>query len=196
MTRTDIEEAVTRLLTRNGSQGFTMDQVAAEAGVAKGTLYLHFKSKSELLESVKEASLAPLREELETVLNADLAPQEKIEQLVARQLRYFDERRDLFRFLLEERQLAQLRRTRQLDSGYKRMLQRIKKVVEDGMRVGVFRKLDAVKVAAMLFEASIAVIGQRLWSESPGPWEEDARILVEVFVRGIAAETPQHERNR
>lgn len=194
MTRNAIEEAVIRLLTKNGAQGFTMDQVAAEAGVAKGTLYLHFTGKKALLEHVKEASLAPLREELEAILNADLGPQEKIGELVAHQFRYFDERRDLFRVLLEERQVAQLQRTRQQDSRYKHILARISSVVEDGMRVGVFRRLDAAKVAAMLFEASIAVIGQRLWSEHPAPWEEDARILVDVFVHGIAARPSSRER--
>lgn len=187
MTRSAIEEAVIRLLTKNGFQGFTMEQVATEAGVAKGTLYRHFKSKETLLDHVKEASLAPLREELESILNADLGPQEKIGELVAHQLRYFDERRDLFRVLLEERQVAQLQRTRQHNSRYKYILGRIASVVEDGVRVGVFRRLDAAKVAAMLFEANIAVIGQRLWSEHPAPWEEDARFLVEVFVHGIAA---------
>ncbi|MCG6963276.1 MAG: TetR/AcrR family transcriptional regulator [Acidobacteria bacterium] len=194
LTRRAIEEAVVRLLTKSGSQGFTMEQVAAEAGVAKGTLYLHFKGKKDLLDQVKEASLAPLREELEAIFNADLGPQEKIRELVANQLRYFDERRDLFKVLLEERQVAQLQRTRQQNSRYKYILGRIASVVEEGMRIGVFRSLEAAKVAAMLFEASIAVIGQRLWSDHPAPWEEDARFLVEVFVHGIAARPSSRER--
>ncbi len=193
MTRRAIEEAVTRLLTAGGSKGFTMEQVAAEAGVAKGTLYLYFKSKRSLLESVKETSLAPLREELEAVLDAGFAPRETIEEVVGRQLQFFDERRGLFRLLLEERQLAQLQRTRQHNSRYQHLLGRVAKVVEDGIRTGVFRKLDAERVAAMLLEATVAVIGQRLWSEHPRTWEDDARTLTEVFVNGIAAPSPQEK---
>ncbi len=47
--------------------------------------------------------------------------------------------------------------------------------------------MDVRKVSAILMEASIAVIVQRLWDEAPEPWEDDARILIDVFLRGIAA---------
>ena len=40
LTRRDIQFAVVRKLTRSGIDALTMEKVAAEAGVAKGTLYL------------------------------------------------------------------------------------------------------------------------------------------------------------
>ncbi len=67
--------------------------------------------------------------------------------------------------------------------------------VAAGIESGDFRPMDARKVAAMLLEASIAVISQRLWDEAPGPWEEDARVLIDVFLRGIAAGKSIGERN-
>lgn len=42
-----------------------MDEVAEKAGVAKGTLYLHFASKDALFEAVIENALAPIRDALE-----------------------------------------------------------------------------------------------------------------------------------
>jgi AcrR family transcriptional regulator len=57
MIRTDIQKAVRNLVTRTGTRSVTMDQVATEAGVSKGCLYLHFRSKKELVESVKEGRL-------------------------------------------------------------------------------------------------------------------------------------------
>jgi len=50
-TRKDILDSAVGLLTRNGIQGLTMDRVAAEAGVAKGTLYVYFKNKEEILDA-------------------------------------------------------------------------------------------------------------------------------------------------
>jgi AcrR family transcriptional regulator len=43
-----IVEAAYHLLVRKGYAATTMDDVAAEVGISKATLYLHFKSKSEL----------------------------------------------------------------------------------------------------------------------------------------------------
>jgi TetR/AcrR family transcriptional regulator len=45
--RRDIIEAAERLLVRKGPH-VTMEEIAADAGVAKGTLYLHFASKEDL----------------------------------------------------------------------------------------------------------------------------------------------------
>ncbi len=43
-----IVEAVNRLLARKGYDGMTVDEVAAEAGMAKASVYKHFASKEDL----------------------------------------------------------------------------------------------------------------------------------------------------
>src|ERR1700738_2785022 len=52
MRETAILEAAHRLLAEKGYQGMTMDDVAQRVGIAKGSLYQHFKSKEELLAAV------------------------------------------------------------------------------------------------------------------------------------------------
>jgi AcrR family transcriptional regulator len=44
-----ILETAHRLLAEKGFQGMTMDELAARVGIAKGSLYQHFRSKEELL---------------------------------------------------------------------------------------------------------------------------------------------------
>ncbi len=44
-----ILEATHRLLAEKGYQGMTMDDLATRVGIAKGSLYQHFKSKEELI---------------------------------------------------------------------------------------------------------------------------------------------------
>ena len=43
-----IFETAERLLLENGEAGMTLDALAAELDLAKGTLYKHFQSKDEL----------------------------------------------------------------------------------------------------------------------------------------------------
>ena len=46
---TTIVEAMQRLLAKKGYADTSMDDVAAKVGISKATLYLHFKSKKELV---------------------------------------------------------------------------------------------------------------------------------------------------
>ena len=185
ITRRAIQEAVVNLVTRTGTRKVTMDQVAAEAGMSKGCLYIHFRNKKELLESVKTASFKPLGDLVQEILKGSLAPNQKIESIVYQLFSYFDENRGLFRFLLEEREIAQSQAMRQKNSRYRNFVERIAKLLDDGVATGMFRHMDSKKVASIFIEAMIAMTARRLLEESPGPLDEDVRLLIQVLFRGI-----------
>jgi len=185
ITRKAIQEAVVNLVTRTGTRKVTMDQVAAEAGMSKGCIYIHFRNKKELLESVKTASFKPLVDQVQEILKGSLAPNQKIESIVYQLFSYFDENRGLFRFLLEEREIAQSQAMRQKNSRYRNFVERIAKVLDDGVAAGMFRHMDSKKVASIFIESMIAMTARRLLEESPGPLDEDVRLLIQVLFGGI-----------
>jgi TetR/AcrR family acrAB operon transcriptional repressor len=185
ITRKAIQEAVVNLVTHTGTRKVTMDQVAAEAGMSKGCLYIHFRNKKELLESVKTASFKPLGDQIQEILKGPHAPNQKIESILCRFFSYFDENRGLFRFLLEEREIAQSQAMRQKNSRYRNFVERIAQVLDDGVATGMFRHMDSKKVASIFIEAMIAMTARRLLEESPGPLDEDVRLLIQVLFRGI-----------
>jgi AcrR family transcriptional regulator len=51
-TRAKLLDAASTVIRRDGPQALTLDAVAAEAGVSKGGLLYHFKSKRELLDAL------------------------------------------------------------------------------------------------------------------------------------------------
>jgi AcrR family transcriptional regulator len=64
------EELLTAALEVFGSRGFratTLEEVAARAGVSKGTVYLYFESKDDLLRAVVEKKVVALLESAEEV---------------------------------------------------------------------------------------------------------------------------------
>ncbi|NUQ87837.1 MULTISPECIES: TetR/AcrR family transcriptional regulator [Glycomyces] len=68
-TRDRILNALQRILVEEGASGVTLEKVAAEAGVSKGGLLYHFKSKSDLYDGLarrhrlqEEANIARARE--------------------------------------------------------------------------------------------------------------------------------------
>src|SRR5579883_108955 len=60
-----IMDAARRLLVSHGYQDVTMDDVAHQAGVGKGTLFLYYKNKEQLL----SAALADLSDQLRESLD-------------------------------------------------------------------------------------------------------------------------------
>ncbi|MFI0424405.1 TetR/AcrR family transcriptional regulator [Spongiactinospora sp. 9N601] len=52
--RTDLLDAAEALLLSRGVDGFTIEDVTTGAGVAKGTFYLHFANKGDLLDALRE----------------------------------------------------------------------------------------------------------------------------------------------
>ncbi len=176
-----------RILSREGSAALTMDRVAAEAGLAKGSLYLHFRNKKQLLTAVKDDALRPMWEELFAVIDGPLGPAEKLERFVARHLGYFDEHRELFRVLLWDRQIAETTLRRQQSHPFRGYVERVARLFEEGARAGLFRPADPQRLAAMLVEADIVTIGRRFANAAPGPAEADARFVVDLFLNGVAA---------
>jgi AcrR family transcriptional regulator len=193
--RKAIEDAAVAVLSARGRTGLTMDAVAAQAGLSKGSLYTYYRSKAELLESVKEASLQPLRDELAAILEGASPPREKLAAMVERFLGHFDAHRDFFRVLLWERELSAAYLQRRKSDKFRALVSRVSGVLAEGERLGLFKPLDSMKVAAMLLEACIAMNLERLQSEAPDPVQKDARLLAEVFLSGIALDPKPRSRS-
>jgi AcrR family transcriptional regulator len=181
-------DAVVGVLAREGIEGLTMDNVALEAGVAKGTLYAYFNSKRNLLRAAIEASIAPLVEDLRAILTSNLPPDEKLRSMTHHHLSYFDENRSFFQILLYDRTAAQERLKRYRSFRYHDLLEAVGGVIQNGIKQGLFRPIDPLKTAAMLIESNIAIINQRLLCENPEPVQEDSRLLTDTFLFGIAEE--------
>lgn len=183
--RQSIQEAVIRLMCRDGLKSVTMERVAREVGIAKGTVYLHFPDKQSLLEAVKDASLDPLMEKIDEVLRSDASPDRKLQAYAQRYLNYFDERRDLFRILLYEREVPRVTGSRFRGNRYRKLVNDTARVIRDGVKQGVFRDVDPFKAAAMFVEANFAMLNQRLLTEKPSAVEDDANLIADVFLRGL-----------
>lgn len=183
--RESIQQAVIRLMCRDGLKSVTMERVAQEVGIAKGTVYLHYRDKQELLDAVKDAALTPMIDEMERILRGDLAPDRKLHEYSLRYLAYFEERRDLFRILLYEREVTRVWGSRYQSDRYRRLAEAASKVIREGMRTEIFRDVDAHAAAALFVESNMAMMNQRMLNTHPNPVEEDAELVSSIFIRGL-----------
>ncbi|MBW2561066.1 MAG: TetR/AcrR family transcriptional regulator [Deltaproteobacteria bacterium] len=185
LTRRGILDAAVGLLTRDGIHGLTMERVATEAGVAKGTLYVYFKNKEEILDATVDASFDPLIRELSALLDDGHAPDRKLAEFSLCHLRFFDKHRDLIRVLFYDRERIHSEKNHYADTRYRTFVDRVADVLEEGVRQGLFSPLDPMKVAAMFIEANMGMVMQRIHDGISGDVERDAQQITDLFMRGL-----------
>jgi AcrR family transcriptional regulator len=96
-----ISKGALRAFSKNGYSETTMDTIAEEANVAKGTLYYHFKTKEELFLHVNQKGVELLIESVTTAIRDDSKPiAERLFYVLDEHLRFFAENRELCMLLL------------------------------------------------------------------------------------------------
>ncbi len=98
LTKRRILDSARDLLVGRGIQNLTLDEVAKKAGVAKGTLFLHYKSKEELLRSAYLDLAYSLEAALKKIEDSNLKGQALLEKTAEAILSYLDTHSD---FLLQ-----------------------------------------------------------------------------------------------
>src|SRR5436309_8620440 len=89
--RTRILDAAERLLGRYGYRKMTVDDIAAEAGIGKGTVYLSFPSKEEVVLGTVDRIVDAVCEEMARLAVSQKPVEERIRaMLMARILIRFD----------------------------------------------------------------------------------------------------------
>jgi AcrR family transcriptional regulator len=81
-----IRAAALDLFAAKGFSATRLDDVAAAAGVAKGTIYLYFSSKQDLLEAIVASTIGATLAEVEQAVAASPAPASEMLRLIGRAL--------------------------------------------------------------------------------------------------------------
>lgn len=168
-----ILDATERLLARYGYRKMTVEDIAREVGVGKGTIYLHFTSKEEVVLSHVDRIVDRLKERLRAiVLSDDLAAVRLRSMLLTRVLFRFDSvqhyTQSLNDLLAALRPGLLARRARYYDEE----AQILADVLNQGRDAGEFEFGDALSTAYALLHATNALLPYNLSTLELGEREE------------------------
>jgi len=181
-----IRDAAMRVVGRKGLEKATVDDIAREAGVAKGTVYLYFKSRDEVIEKTIGAAvdelLARLRSAAEGAGPGPFA--DALERVLTAQFAYFDENRAFFRLYFASGEYSEERRLRQ-SRRYRIHLDQLVALIKRGRRRGELNGLDPERTAIAIAGAARDLILRRLNEREPPPAAADARFLRDLLFSGL-----------
>jgi AcrR family transcriptional regulator len=83
LTRTRLMRAASKVFSRKGMQGASIDEVAAEAGYTKGAFYANFRSKEELFLAMLDERFGERLGEVERAFASDESPPEQARHAAA-----------------------------------------------------------------------------------------------------------------
>ena len=184
--RESILRAATRAFARNGYFNSKVADIAREAGVADGTVYLYFKSKEEILHSIfdrsVEEALDAARKQIEHVKD----PREKLRQIAALHLERLGADRDLAVVFQVELRGSTKFMEEFSAAGFAEYLALIRSTFEEGQRAGVFRAdLKANVVAKILFGALDEMATNWILSKRRYKLAPMADEVLDIFLNGV-----------
>jgi len=152
--RAAILRAAIRVFANNGYFNSKVADIAREAGVADGTVYLYFKSKEEILHSIFDRSMEEAIADGRKRLTGVSDPREKLRRIAQLHLERLGADRDLAVVFQVELRGSTKFMEEFSAAGFAEYLGLIRTTIEEGQREGVFRpELNAKVAAKILFGA-------------------------------------------
>lgn len=156
MRRQGILQAAAQIFRKKGFHATSMQDIADAVELQKSSLYHHVESKQEILFTILEHALDLLIGDMRTVVDSDLSPEEKLRLAMQVYMGRLTGEADLASvLLLEYRSLEKKLRSRHA-ARRDRYESLWRKIVEEGVDQGVFRKID-------ISIATFAIMGVQNW---------------------------------
>ncbi len=185
--RESILDAAVRVFARSGFHHSRVSEIAREAGVADGTIYLYFRHKEDILIAIFEEKMAgvivKLREELELVSGAEA----RLACFIEYHLTQMSRNRELAEVLQVELRLSNKFMKEYVPIRLTEYLDIIAEIVQEGQKLGQFRpELNPAIMKRAIFGALDELSMHWVLTRGRRPdLKVSAAQLSDLFLRGL-----------
>lgn len=186
--RAEILHAARAVFAARGFERATTADIARAAGIAKGTLYLYYRSKRDVYWAALRHGLQELRRETRRAVNAAGSIEEKIRAFITTKVRYFEDHREFFKIYDEEFGHAVARQVvpREFEAVYLDQVRMLESVLQQAARRKRVRAVRVDAAAFAVFDLTRGLITQRLRGWSKGTLDQDVALVFDLWWKGIA----------
>ncbi|MFQ5866637.1 MAG: TetR/AcrR family transcriptional regulator [bacterium] len=177
--------AARKLFGRYGLRKTTVDEIAREARVGKGTIYNYYTSKEEVFQAVVEEEAQIFKNEIKKAVDSQATPEKKIRAYVITRMQIINQLANFYSSFKDEylEYYGFIEKIRKKYTNYE--ISTIKDILKEGINKKVFSIKD---LDLTTFAVVIAMKGlEYYWAIEQGPLETEKKIdtLLKIFFNGI-----------
>jgi len=184
----EILTAARKVFAQHGFTASTLDQIAAEAGIAKGTIYLYFSSKDEILWAAIRSRMNALIEQATAEMQKVSTVKEKIRAWLRVRFAVLREDEDFLRvYYAEFGQMCRLKGMYrdEFREMYRRGASVLTEALEEGIRNGELRPLPTLEIALALMNLARDMFAERLLDMYSSTVDQE-KFIFDLFWNGMA----------
>jgi len=184
-----IIEAATKVFARKGFYKAKISEIAREAQVADGTIYIYFENKDDILISLFEEQMKAVLDNMVIRISEEDDPVKKLEKFALAHLQLVEQNKNMAEIIqVEVRQSSQFMKEYRNDP-FVQYLELIADIIRQGQKEGLFKKEIIPGVAKRAFFGALDEMS-RFWvlsSRRQYDIKTAAKQISEYFLVGIKA---------
>lgn len=187
-----ILQAAGKLFARFGPRKTTIDDIAKDAGIAKGTVYLYFGSKEDILLAVARTEIDILLTSLRSAVRAEAEALRKLQAFLTMRFGAKDALREKLgtsnEIMLESESFPVMQQARKEFFAAELLI--IRDIVEQGVEAGDFRSLRSIDKTCRALSFMMQGISEP-WDSVDGGQiavTERVALFMDIVVKGLKSE--------
>ena len=190
--RDQLVDTARRLFGERGTTDVSMDEIAAEAGVARSTVYVYFANRDELLRACVQSMYDRLQDTIALVVDDGATPVARLRGLILGVLERVDESPAFFRLAMATQSTTTAAGSEAVGGALMMIGLDMIRVLEDlvvaGMATGDFRAdLDAERAVVLVGQQIYGALSVRAGEPEPIPAPQAADEICGFACRGLGA---------
>lgn len=184
----ELLHAAIRVFGECGFERATMEQIAREADVAKGTIYLYYKSKKDIYDAALRSGFADLDERTRARMAEARTLREVIASFIANRAEYFSEHPDFFKMYIAAIASQIIDATTspaEVQTMVERQTRRLEQEVERAVARREIRRVDPAATALAIFDLTRGLVARRLATPAHSDVTDHAAFLADLIWRGL-----------
>jgi AcrR family transcriptional regulator len=186
--RSALLTAAVRVFGEHGFDAATMEQIAREAEVAKGTTYLYYSSKQSIYDAALSHGLAELDERTYEAINRALNLHEAIPAFVTARAHYFFAHRDFFRMYVAAiaRQITSVKpRSSEFQAMVDRQTRRLEDAIARAVERGEIPRVNAGAAATAIFDLTRGLVARGMVATRAFDVQREVAFVTSLVWQGL-----------
>jgi AcrR family transcriptional regulator len=191
--------AAVRVFGECGFDAATMERIAHEADVAKGTTYLYYRSKQSIYDAALGRGLAEIDARTQAAMEQAADLRGAITAFVITRAEYFSQNRDFFRIYvgaIARYITTTTAKASEIQSLVDRQSRRLEQAIARAVGRREIRRVDPAAAALAIFDITRGLVARRIASPGTRDFAEDVQFVADLIWKGLKKEAGTRDKDQ